>query len=185
MREVLSQHVNLTDSEYEALCSKARLKRFKKKQTLLHAGQTTSKLFFVKNGLIRGYRIVDGVDVTHHFFVNNWWATDYESFLTGKKGDLFLEALSEVEAYQFSKSDVDALYAKYHSIEKIGRKMAEYAYQAMVERLRNFQTVDLKGRYEALVDKNPKLFEDVPQKYIASYLGVTPPSLSRIKETSK
>ncbi len=72
-------------------------------------------------------------------------------------------------------------FKQYHEFEKLGRVMAELAYLKMAERLVSFQTKSLKLRYEELISGNPQLFHQVPQKYIASYLGVTEQSLSRDK----
>lgn len=139
------------------------------------------KCLFIEMGILRGYKIIDGKDFTHHFFTPGWFATDFESFLTDKPSSLYIETLTEVHYLEIQKDRLYNLYATDHEFERIGRIMAENAYLLTVDKLADLQTMELKDRYQSLIQKNPKLFQDVPQKYIASYLGVSEQSLSRIK----
>lgn len=182
MKLVLSKYIRFSDAEYDSFISTAKLKTYKKKEHLLTANKAVDSLFFIKNGLIRGYRIIDGLEITHHFFFDGWFATDYQSYLTGDHGDLYLVALTDSVVYEFKKGTTEQFFEENPKFQKIRAIQAEEAYLKMVERLKGFQAEDLKVRYLNLVNKNPKLFNLVPQKYIASYLGVTPESLSRIKE---
>ena len=125
--------------------------------------------------------IVNGKDFTHHFFTPGWFATDYESFLTNHESSLFISSLTKVVLYEIDKDILNNLYQKEQQFEKLGRIIAEKAYLFTVEKMSSLQTLDLKDRYKRLVDKMPELFQSVPQKYIASYLGVSEQSLSRIK----
>ena len=130
---------------------------------------------------MRGYRIQDGIDVTHHFYLDNWLATDYESYLTGNQGEIYIQALVDTVVYEFNKSNLHTFFKSNEKFEKIRFIQAEDAYLQMVRRLKNFQCMELKERYLELVNRNPELFNLVPQRHIASYLGVTPQSLSRLK----
>jgi len=182
MKSFLSTYIEFSDSEYELFISKAKLIRFKKNEFLLRANKSVEKMFFLKSGIIRGYRIIDGEDITHYFFIENWFATDFESFLTRNPGKLYLEAISDTTVYEFNRRTLFSFFEDFPKFEKIRIIQAEYAYLQMVERLREFQTENLKERYLNLISKNPKLFNLVSQKHIASYLGVAPQSLSRIKD---
>mgnify|MGYP005990413933 CR=1 FL=1 len=181
MKSFLSTYIEFSDSEYDVFISKAKLVEYKKKECLISPRKATEKLFFIKKGLLRGYRLIDGIEVTHHFFAEKWFATDYESYLTGKPGELHLETLTDVSVYEFNKSVLYSFFQDYPTFEKIRGIIAETAYLQMVNRIKNFQSKDLKKRYDNLIGENPKLFNLVPQKHIASYLGVAPQSLSRIK----
>ena len=131
---------------------------------------------------MRGYRIQEGMDITHHFYLSNWLATDYESYLSGNPGELYIKALIDTSVYEFDYDSLHAFFKTNQKFEKIRTIQAEDAYLRMVKRLKNFQYMELKDRYLALVNEDPGLFNLVPQRYIASYLGVTPQSLSRIKK---
>lgn len=183
MKELLSTYFKFSDDEYELFISKSRLIQYKKHEHLLHANDYVNKLFFIKNGFVRGYRILDGEDITHHFFRENWFATDYESFLKNKTGELYLQALSDTTVYSFDRDGLFSFYREYSHFEKLRYIQAEHAYLQMVERFKDLQTNDLKKRYSNLINKHPELEYLAAQRHIASYLGVTPQSLSRIKKT--
>lgn len=185
MKRFLEKFLDFNNEEYEAFLEIAHLRSMGKNEFLLKAGKPVEKLFFIKSGIIRGYRIVNGEDITHHFFIENWLATDFVSYLTGEPGELYMETLSDVMLYEFNKNDLTHFYSQFPKFEKIRYIQAEDAFLQIVERLKDFQTKDLKDRYLKLITKNPNLFNKVPQKYIASYLGVKPQSLSRIKEVIK
>lgn len=156
-------------------------KKYRKNEYLLNADRPVQKLFFVKSGFMRGYRIQEGIEVTHHFYLDKWLATDYESYLTGNEGELYIKALVDTTVYEFNKTSLHAFFKSNEKFEKIRFIQAEDAYLHMVRRLKNFQCMELKERYLELVNKSPELFKLVPQRHIASYLGVTPQSLSRLR----
>jgi CRP-like cAMP-binding protein len=175
----------MSTDEYDQFIGLAKTRKLERGDFLLQAGSSVDKLFFIKSGIIRGYRIINGEDITHHFFIEDWLATDYVSYLTQEPGELYLECLTEVKLYEFKKKDIRLFYSVNSKFEKLRYIQAEDAFLQMVERLKDFQTKNLKERYLNLITKNPKLFNQVPQKYIASFLGVKPQSLSRIKDSIK
>ncbi len=185
MRNGIAQYLPLSDEAYQHLKAAGQWRTYAKNELLLPLHKPVSKMFFIEQGLLRGYRLVDGLEITHHFYPENWFGTDYQSYLTGTPCELHLTALTEVTVYEFQKSALEALFHQHHELERLGRILAEDAYLQMVERLKEFQIKDLKMRYLNLINKNPGLFQQVPQKHIASYLGVAPQSLSRIKEHLK
>ena len=180
MKEFLSKHINFSEEEFESFMSIAKIQEYKKNDYLLKADRPVQKLFFVKSGLMHGYRIQDGIEITHHFYLENWLATDYESYLTSKCGELYVKALLDTTVYEFNKPSLFNFFKTNEKFEKIRFIQAEDAYLQMVNRLKSFQNMELKDRYLELVNRNPGLFNLVPQKHIASYLGVKPQSLSRI-----
>ena len=180
--DFLKETFHLQDDQVSRLLSIAKKRVLKEGEEISRPGSMVQKMFFIERGLVRGYRILDGVDVTHHFFLEKWFGTDYESFLTNKVGELFLEAAVESVIYEFHKKSFLDLCESNLSFNKIRTAIAEQAYLHMVNRMKDFQIRDLRERYLNLVERNPKLFNLIPQKHIASYLGVAPQSLSRIKK---
>ena len=181
MKEIIQYHVNLPEDVYQIFLKSATKKEVAKNMVLFQPPKVNRKCLFIESGLLRGYRIVDGKDYTHHFFKPNWFATDFESFLSNNPSSLYIESLTKVSYFEFDKEVLNNLYETHHKLEKLGRIIAEKAYLSTVEKFSEIQTLDLKARYKSLIKKNPQLFQDVPQKYIASYLGVSEQSLSRIK----
>lgn len=181
MKISLEQHVELTDEAYALLEGIGTEKVAKKNAVVLEPGKAVKKMFFLKKGLMRGYKWVDGKEYTHHFYSSGWFATDFHSFLTGAQSELHITCLEECTFVEFNKSELERAYESSHSLERLGRVVAEKAYLATVEKLANMQLHNLAEKYELLIRSNPEIIQRVPQKYIASYLGVSEQSLSRIK----
>lgn len=181
MKNILTQHIDISDDLFQSFLSKAQPKTAVKGEIIAKPGKTNSDLLFLEQGLMRAYRIIDGKEFTHYFFVENWFATDFKSFLTGEASDLYLQALTDAQYFVVSKTVLLTFMDRHHTFEKLARIIAEKAYLKMVDRMVDFQTQDLKERYWTLINQNPELFQKVPQKYLASYLGVAEQSLSRIK----
>lgn len=183
MKEIIQAHTDISDEVYQLFLDAGRKKEIEKNIVLFHPQSVNRKCLFIESGLLRGYKIIDGKDYTHHFFTPGWFATDFESFLTDRPSNLFIESLTAVPYYEFDKEVLYRLYETHHQLEKLGRLIAEKAYLLTVDKLSAMQTLDLKERYKSLIRKNPGLFQKVPQKNIASYLGVSEQSLSRIKKS--
>jgi len=180
-RQFLRSLINISDEAVNEIEKSGIRKSVEANSTIFRADRPFLKLLFLENGLFRAYRIVDGKDVTFFFFTSGEFAVDYESFLRESKSQLFLESLVASDYIEFSKSKINSLYNQYPEFERFGRIMAENAYLSATGRLKEFQTGSLEERYLQLLDRNPKLFQQVPQYHIASYLGVSPQSLSRVR----
>jgi CRP-like cAMP-binding protein len=181
MKDTLRSHLELSDAHYEALLHIASRKQAAKETLLFRPGTANVKLLFLETGMMRAYRVKEGNEYTHYFFPENWFATDFHSYLTEQPSELYIAALTDITYYEFKKQELLDLFSRHPSLEKLGRIIAEQAYLKTAERLVDFQTNKLKERYLRLIRTNPQLFQHVPQKYIASYLGVAEQSLSRIK----
>lgn len=181
MRAFLTTFGQFTDEEISAFEAIGIARSASPKQYLFQGDRPFKKLFFIQAGIVRAFRIIDGEDFTYFFFSTNDFAVDYQSYLTNTSSSLYLETLTATTFIEYNKKDIEELYDKYPKFLKIGKLMAEGAYLSAAERLKQHQTDDLKTRYLKLVAKNPALFQNVSQHYIASYLGVKPQSLSRIR----
>ena len=184
MKDIIRSYLDFSDENYELLLGIANEKTIQKNQILLYQNTPINKILFIKKGLLRGYKIIDGKDYTHHFYFENWFATDLFSYLNDKPSQLYIESIEETTYYEFKKGDLLNLYKQSHQIESLGRIIAEKAFLLTVEKLADLQLLNLNEKYKALIKRNPALFQRVPQKYIASYMGVSEQSLSRIKKQS-
>ncbi|NQZ45452.1 MAG: Crp/Fnr family transcriptional regulator [Flavobacteriaceae bacterium] len=182
MKETIQSLLEFSEESFDRLLKIATEKEVAKHQVLFRPDKPTNKILFLKEGLLRGYKISDGKDYTHHFYFENWFATDFSSFLNEKPSQIFIESIEKTSYYEFKKRDLLDLYNKSHQNERLGRIIAEKAFLSTVEKLADLQLLNLIDKYHALVNRNPNLFQRVPQKYIASYLGVSEQSLSRIKK---
>jgi CRP-like cAMP-binding protein len=173
---------SLNEAEEKAFLSILEVKLFKKKEFLLQEGKICNKITFVNNGIMRLFYNVEGVENTIQFFFGDSWYTDYASFLTGKPTIENLQALEESEVVQFKKEDLYKLYDSMPIFEKVGRIFAENAYLSISQLNQMKTNEEPELRYINLLKTRPELVQQIPQHYIASYLGIKPETLSRIRK---
>ena len=181
MKSFLQSIAAFSDEELNAILNAGLKRAAESKELLFKSESLFSRLWFIEQGMIRAYRIIDGEDFTFFFFTQSEFATDYQSYLTQEDSPLFFEALTDTRFTEFTKDAIEELYIKYPLFERVGRLMAEKAYLSATDRLKQFQTEALEIRYQKLLAKDSKLFQEIPQYHIASYLGVRPQSLSRLR----
>lgn len=173
--------IPLTKKEEKAFTDMLKIKHFKKKEFVLTEGDICREITFINKGSVRLFYVIEGLENTLNFFFPNDWYTAYESFLDETPSIENVQALEDTELLQFSKSDLYQLYDNHPVFEKLGRVMAENAFRVVVNRSKMLTNEQPQERYLKLIKNRPELFEKIPQHYIASYLGVKPESLSRIR----
>lgn len=178
----VARFIKLEKVEFEYFQSLLQVKQVGKKELILRAGQVCRHIYFVNSGCIRYFYEVDGQEHTAQFFFENGWYTDYGSFLSGQPTDSSVAAIEKTELLALEKSNLEKLYHEIPKFERFGRLMAENAYLGIRHRTKSLTNLSAEARYLHLIKERPKIFERVPQHYIASYLGIKPPSLSRIRK---
>lgn len=178
----IAQFIRLDQEELDLFRSLLTVKELKKKELLLRSGENCRNIYFINSGCIRYYYLVDGEEKTAQFFFENGWYTDYESFLSGDPSENFIEAIEDTELLCLEKNALQKLYAEAPKFERFGRIMAENAYLGIRYRTKTLTNLNAEERYLKLIKERPKIFERVPQYYIASYLNIQPQSLSRIRK---
>jgi CRP/FNR family transcriptional regulator, anaerobic regulatory protein len=174
--------VSLNKTEEDAFLAILEVKQFKKKEFLLQEGQICNKISFINSGCMRVFYNVDGIENTIQFFFGDSWYTDYTSFLTGQPTVENMQALEPCEVVQFSKNNIYKLYDSYPVFDRVGRVMAENAFRSISQLNKMLTNEEPEERYLNLLKQRPELVEKIPQHYIASYLGLQPQSLSRIRK---
>lgn len=174
--------VSLNENEEEAFTKILEVKEFKKKAFLLQQGQICNKISFINSGCLRLFYEVEGVENTVQFFFAGRWHTDYDSFLTGQPTIENLQALENCEIVQFKKSDLYDLYNIHPVFERVGRILAENAFLSLSKLNKMLTNEEPQQRYLNLMNQRPEVVKNIPQHYIASYLGIKPESLSRIRK---
>jgi CRP/FNR family transcriptional regulator, anaerobic regulatory protein len=177
----ISYLINLDSSETTCFTNKLNVKRVNKKELLLKEGDICKHVYFINSGCLRYFYLVNGVENTGQFFFENGWYTDYHSFLSGKPTNQNVETLEDSELLLISKTDLQQLFVEVPKFEKFGRIMAENAFLGVRSKNEMLTNQNAEERYLTLIKERPKVFERIPQHYIASYLGIKPPSLSRIR----
>lgn len=153
----------------------------KKNKDLQPIGHICKTIYFINKGLARIYYFKDGIDVTESFSFENNIIARVESLFTGKPSRKAIQILEDAEIVAISANALFKLYDKYPEIERLFRKIFETAYVDTVNRIEGMQFHTAEERYNALIHEAPNVLQRVPLKYVASYLGITQVSLSRIR----
>jgi len=180
--ENISKHISLTEEEASLFLSKTETKQFKAKVILLSAGEICKHSYFVNSGLLRSFNINDNI-VEHvlSFACEGWWIGDMYSLLSQKPGNLFIEVLEDAEIVLLSRENQEELYTQIPKLERFFRILIENSLVANQERLMDNLSLTAEERFEKFCKKYPTLIQKVPQKQIASFIGVTPEFFSKMK----
>ena len=178
----IAKHVSLTPEEETLFLYKTETKQFKAKSILLSAGEIATCTYFVNSGILRSFNINDNI-IEHvlHFACEGWWIGDMYSYISGKPGNLFIEVLEDAEVVIISKENQQQLYQEIPKLERFFRILAENSLVSHQERLMDNLSLTAEERFEKFCSKYPTLIQKVPQKHIASYIGVTPEFFSKMK----
>ena len=178
----IGKHITLTVEEQELFLSKTETKHFKAKTILLNSGQVCKEGYFVNSGLLRSFNINDNI-VEHvmSFACEGWWISDMYSLLSQKPGNLFIEVLEDAEVVVLSKENQEQLYLEIPKLERFFRILTENSLVANQERLMDNLSLTAEERFDKFCKKHPTLIQKVPQKQIASFIGVTPEFFSKMK----
>jgi CRP-like cAMP-binding protein len=152
-----------------------------KNKDLQSIGHTCKNIYFVQKGLARIYYYKDGNDITESFAFENSIIARVESLFTGKPSKKGIQVLEDAELIGIPSASLFELYDQHHEIERLFRKIFEAAYVDTVNRIESLQFHSAEERYRALLLESPGILQRVPLKHIASYLGITQVSLSRIR----
>ena len=178
----LAKHIQLTAEEEVLFLSKTKTDYYKAKTILLNAGEVCKNSYFVNSGVLRSFTINDNI-VEHvlSFACQGWWIGDMYSLLSQKPGNLFIQVLEDAEVVVLSKENQEILYQEIPKLERFFRILAENSLVAHQERLMDNLSLSAEERFEKLCKKYPDLIQKVPQKQLASYIGVTPEFFSKMK----
>lgn len=155
--------------------------KIEKNQTLLRVNERCNQLYFINKGLLRGYYLGDGKEITHWFAQEDEFATSFYAFIAEKPSFETIQALEDSELVMISYQNLQSLYKKFPETERVGRIITETYYVKLEERLLSLQFKTAKERYAGLMQNKPSLLQRAPLGHIASYLGITQETLSRIR----
>jgi CRP-like cAMP-binding protein len=173
--------VPLSDAELGLIDVYFEMKILKKKAFLLQDNAVCNFIAFIAEGSIRHFHIKDGNEKTCDISFENNWVTDFQSFTSETIGKMNLQAMEETTVLFIQKQNLYKLYKECSKYETFGRIMAENVAQKATEIAMSLSSEKPEERFQNLISKQPDLFQRVPQKYIANFLGISPESLSRIR----
>ena len=178
----ISRFITLSSEEEQYFTSLLKLKKLKKKQYLLQEGDISHHEYFVNKGCVRTYTIDEkGQEHIIQFAIEDWWTGDMYSFLTHTPAKYTIDALEDSELLCLEKSGLEELYIKVPKFEKFFRHLLQNAFVSLQERVIGNLSQPADERYCTFITKYAEMEKRLPLKQIASYLGITPESLSRIR----
>ncbi len=181
--QYVNNYIALTPKEETYFISILKHRKLLKRQYLVQAGDVCRYENFVLKGCLRSYYVDDtGLEHVSQFSSENWWTSDLSSFLTGKEASLNIDALEDTEVLQIEKSALEQLYIEVPKFNVLFRILLQNAFVAQQDRIIQRMSMDATQRYLMFVQKYPNLEQRLPQHQIASYLDITPESLSRIRK---
>jgi len=178
----LLQLVQIDDAAWEDMREGMVYRPYKKKECFVEEGRVCKEIAYLIKGSFRYFRVIDGIETTTFFSFENNWVSAYTSFVNKSPSFVTIEAMEDAELLVLNYEQLQQLYKKHRSIERFGRLMAEYLVTCLDERMHSLLLKTPEERYLKTLNDNRIYFDRVPQHYIASYLGIKPESLSRIRK---
>lgn len=186
----LIEHINsktdnkLTETEISLISEIFQLKKLKKHQFLIQSGDVCKTVAFVTKGALKKYTIDSaGKENILELFIENWWAGDKESFMIGTPTPYYIDAVEYSELLVATKEDFNKYQDRLDFFKEYNRALSDNHSYRLLKRLHSTQTLTAEMKYEQLQDTYPEFFQRFPQHIIASYLGMTKETLSRIRKS--
>ena len=183
LREQIEKIVKLTDEEFRFVLSHFKVKAFKKHQYVLQAGNPAPNDHFVVKGLLKSFYL-DEAGKTHilQFAMEDWWISDPQAYHNGVNATLNIDCLEDTQTYTISLENREKLCAESRKMEFFFRKKTQSGYIALQKRIQSLMSQTAKERYDQFILLYPQLSQRLPKALIASYLGISRETLSRMAE---
>lgn len=172
----------LTKEEENAIAATINIQTFPKGYLLLREGEISLAAYFVLKGCVRQYYLVDGEERTINFFSEDQWVISMTSFASQQPSNHFMECCEECILVVGNREKEEGLYRAFPRLESISRKVMERVFAEQQELMGAYFTDSPEQRYIKLRDGRPDLIQRLPQYLLASYIGIQPESLSRIRK---
>jgi len=177
----IAKHISLTKEQENYFLSLLKNKKVRKKLFLSQEGDISKGSFFVTEGILRSYTVdKNGFEHVLQFAPPGWWMADMYSLITQQPGSLSIDAVEDSDVLLLPKQELDKLYNEIPAFERFFRILAENALVTFQQRLIDNLSLTAKERYANFCKRYPLLIERLPQKQVASYIGVTPEFLSKM-----
>jgi CRP-like cAMP-binding protein len=183
IKEAIKSMISISGGELDDFLSQVITKTFRRQETISRPNAIPNEIFFINKGLIR-VLITDneGTEHTIHFALENQFIADYSNFIQRQPSLYSLQAVEETEVVVLPRSAIEWGYKYLTEGQKMGRLIAEFYFIYQDDRIKNMYARTPKQRYDSITEVFPNIHNRVPQHMIASYLGITPVHLSRLKK---
>ena len=180
--EKIKAHVPLSPADEIIIRRLFHKKIILKDEHLLEAGQVCRHLTFIEQGLVRYYLFTNGEEQTNYFNKEGEWVCDYPSFIPQTPTTVYIQALEPTTIWTISYNDLQTFYREVKYGERFGRLGIEQVFNNVIQQVISLYTDKPEVRYEKFIKAYFDIAQRIPQYYIASYVGVKPQSLSRIRK---
>ncbi|AUP78572.1 Crp/Fnr family transcriptional regulator [Flavivirga eckloniae] len=186
MKDLLAQFISklntFDENEITAIVENTQIESFKKGTLILEEGKICNKCYFVLKGCIRQYQLVNGEEKTTGFFMEGQAAVLYSSYLNKSPSKYYLSCIEDSVLTTGTREQEELLHKQYPKLEYLVHSLMPQDYTVAQERISLLNNHSPEERYIIIMKTQPELFRRVPLHYIASYIGVTPESFSRIRK---
>jgi len=182
LKKTIRSYTDVSDSDMNYALQFYEKQSYKKGMYLLEPGQYIDHFYFVKLGCVSYYTLEEGKPQVMEFFTEGYFFTDLYAYIENIPSACYLKAIEDTTVYAISKSDVQKAFDHSHQLERFGRLSMQRTFVINFQRINQLRTLSNQERYLQLLKKRPSLFQQVPQYLIASYLGITPVGLSKIRK---
>ncbi|MFN8299368.1 MAG: Crp/Fnr family transcriptional regulator [Chitinophagales bacterium] len=172
----------LSTEEVEGIVATMTIRQYKKGTVLLREGQISTEVYFVLEGCVRQYYLVDGEEKTNNFFTEEQWVISMNSFNQNIPSNHYLDCCMDCWLVVGNREKEEDLYKKFPRLETVSRRVMMQVFADQQELMASYATDSAEQRYLKLLKFRPDLLQKIPQYQIASYVGVKPESLSRIRK---
>jgi CRP-like cAMP-binding protein len=178
----ISKLINLTETEWLVFSKSLKIKHYKKGDFFLQEGDFCNYVGFINKGFFNFFYSINGVEHIRGFFYPDNFISNYPCFLLKTASKCHIQALEDSSVTLIHRDDLFLLYKKQPKIQELSRNIAESLYIEVSEKYESFFLKTPEERYLSFITSEPEVAEKIPQYMIASYLGITPEGLSRIKK---
>ena len=182
IREYFESKVHLSNEDWAIFSAKLSQRKFPKNSLVLKQGSTEEYLSFIEKGVLRFNILTDNKDFTFAFGFQGSFVSAYDSFLTQSPTDYEVNTITETILWRVKYIDLQEIYNTTLMGDRIGRLASEELFKIKMKRLLSLMTESAEERYLNLIKNDPILLQQIPLKYLASYIGITPEALSRIRK---
>jgi CRP-like cAMP-binding protein len=182
IRSYFEKTIKMSDSDWNVFSSKLKRSEHKKRTTLLAVGEVENHLNFIETGSIRMFIPKEENDLTFAFCFRGQFMSAYDSFISRAPSNYETETITDTVLWSITFDDLQEIYKDTDCGQIIGRKTAENLFLLKVKREQSLLNESAEERYLKLFIEQPQLIKEIPLKFLASYIGITPQALSRIRK---
>jgi CRP-like cAMP-binding protein len=178
-----NKYAPIKETDFERIESIMAKKFVKKRRSLLTEGDVSRYIYFIEKGALRSFTIdKEGTEHVIQLGLEGHWIADLSSFITQVPGNISIEAIEDSEVLLLPHRELELLYNEVPALERYFRHLYQRAYVGLQQRLNTAVSLNAEDRYRMLIHDFPQVAARIPLIYVASFLGITPESLSRIRK---